>query len=81
MVAAVEPEPLPEVSALPVADRLAVARAALAAVGQPTAVAVAPVVQRQPCPYTEYDGESGETYRCGLSVHGPKVKHTRGARV
>ena len=33
------------------------------------------------CSYTEYDGESGETYRCGLAEHPPKVKHTRGERV
>jgi hypothetical protein len=31
------------------------------------------------CPYTEYDMDSGETYRCGRAIHGPKVKHTRGA--
>jgi hypothetical protein len=33
------------------------------------------------CPYTEYDPESGETYRCGLRQHTFKVKHTRGDRV
>ena len=33
------------------------------------------------CPYTEYDPEDGETYRCGLAKHGPKVKHTRGRKV
>jgi hypothetical protein len=33
------------------------------------------------CPYTEYDPESGETYRCARGAHGPKVKHTRGERV
>jgi hypothetical protein len=30
------------------------------------------------CKYTEYDQETGETYRCRLAVHGPKVKHVRG---
>ena len=33
------------------------------------------------CHYTEYDPEDGETYRCGLAKHGPKVKHTRGRKV
>lgn len=33
------------------------------------------------CPYTEYDTDTGETYRCGRTPHGPKVKHTRGERV
>jgi hypothetical protein len=32
------------------------------------------------CSYTEYDTETGETYRCGRTPHGPKVKHTRGER-
>ena len=33
------------------------------------------------CSYTEYDPETGETYRCGRPVHGPKVKHTRGEKL
>jgi hypothetical protein len=33
------------------------------------------------CPFTEYDTDTGETYRCGREVHGPKVKHTRGEKV
>lgn len=33
------------------------------------------------CPYSEYDPESGETYRCGLAVHSGKVRHTRGSKV
>ena len=33
------------------------------------------------CSYTEYDTDSGETYRCGLRQHSCKVKHTRGNRV
>lgn len=33
------------------------------------------------CAYTEYDTETGETYRCGRTVHGPKIKHTRGEKV
>ena len=32
------------------------------------------------CSYTEYDPETGETYRCGLKAHTGKVKHTRGCR-
>lgn len=40
-----------------------------------------PSADRQPCPYTEYDGETGETYRCGLAAHPAKVKHTRGPKV
>ena len=36
---------------------------------------------REACPYREYDSEAGEWYACGLRVHGPKVKHTRGAMV
>lgn len=35
----------------------------------------------QPCTYTEYDYESGETYRCGLQQHSVKVKHTRGTKL
>ena len=31
------------------------------------------------CSYTEYDTDTGETYRCRLPVHGPKIKHRRGA--
>jgi len=33
------------------------------------------------CPYTEYDPESGETYRCSLPEHDGKVKHQRGERI
>lgn len=33
------------------------------------------------CAYTEYDTDTGETYRCGRPVHGAKVKHTRGAKL
>ncbi len=57
----------------------------------PIAVPVAPAISRRVevdetevslmCPYTEYDGETGETYRCGLAAHSFKVKHTRGPAV
>lgn len=40
----------------------------------------APLV-REPCSYTEWDEQLGETFRCGLMAHSPKVKHTRGAKV
>lgn len=40
----------------------------------------APLV-REPCSYTEWDEQLGETFRCGLMAHPPKVKHTRGAKV
>jgi hypothetical protein len=33
------------------------------------------------CSYTEYDPETGETYRCGRTHHGLKVKHTRGEKL
>jgi hypothetical protein len=33
------------------------------------------------CPYREYDPDTGETYGCALAVHGPKVKHVRGAKL
>jgi hypothetical protein len=33
------------------------------------------------CPYTEYDGQTGETYACGLRVHSNKIRHTRGSVV
>ena len=33
------------------------------------------------CSYTEYDPETGETYRCGREVHGPKVNHTKGKKL
>ena len=33
------------------------------------------------CTYTEYDGETGETYACGRFMHSSKIKHTRGAKV
>lgn len=36
---------------------------------------------RQPCSYTEYDTDTGETYRCGLSEHSGKIRHTRGPKV
>lgn len=39
------------------------------------------LVTTQPCTYTEYDYESGETYRCGLHQHSSKVKHTRGIKL
>jgi hypothetical protein len=46
---------------------------------------IAPVEDEEPtipmCDYKEYDGESGEWYRCGLRDHSNKVKHTRGNRV
>lgn len=29
------------------------------------------------CKYEEYDPETGETYRCLLPEHGPKVKHVK----
>lgn len=29
------------------------------------------------CKYEEYDPETGETYRCSLPEHGPKVKHVK----
>ena len=45
------------------------------------AVAPEPIMEREPCAYTEYDGETGETYRCGLAKHSGKVRHTRGAKV
>lgn len=42
---------------------------------------IQPPSERRPCAYTEYDQETGETYRCGLSEHSQKVKHTRGPKV
>ena len=33
------------------------------------------------CPVTAYDGETGETYRCGLTVHSSRVPHTKGERI
>ena len=35
----------------------------------------------KPCPYIEYDSDSGESYRCVLSEHPAKIKHVRGAIV
>jgi hypothetical protein len=37
--------------------------------------------QVEMCPYTEYDPEDGETYKCRLPVHSKKVKCVRGDRV
>jgi hypothetical protein len=37
--------------------------------------------ERRHCSYTEYDQETGETYRCGLPEHSQKVRHTRGPKV
>lgn len=52
---------------------------------QPLAAILDPAEYDQPllpmCTYTEYDSDTGETYRCGLGEHSFKVKHTRGARV
>jgi len=39
------------------------------------------VTLSQMCSYTEYDTDTGETYKCGRTVHGPKVKHTRGEKI
>lgn len=36
---------------------------------------------RPPCDFTQYDDQTGETYRCGLLAHPAKVKHTRGPKV
>lgn len=33
------------------------------------------------CSYTEYDTDTGATYRCGRTPHSLKVKHTRGEKV
>lgn len=33
------------------------------------------------CPYSEYNPDDGETYRCGLAEHGPKVKHGKWRKV
>ncbi len=33
------------------------------------------VPEPEMCAYTEWSGELGEDVRCGLVVHGPKVKH------
>jgi len=44
-------------------------------------VGEAELVERPMCSYTEYDGQTGETYRCALTAHGPKVKHVRGTKV
>jgi len=72
--------PVADVSALPVADRLAVARAALASVGAPVGVVLPPMAVSEPCPYTEPDYETGDVWACGLNL-GHKVKHTRGRKV
>ncbi len=37
--------------------------------------------EREGCSYREYDPDTGETYGCALTAHGPKVKHVRGAKV
>jgi hypothetical protein len=36
---------------------------------------------REACSYREYDPDTGETYGCALAIHGPKVRHVRGAKV
>jgi len=46
--------------------------------GAPEPVAERPTPM---CPYTEFDAQDGEYYKCRLPVHGPKVKHQRGERV
>lgn len=75
-----EPLPVADVSALPVVDRLAVARAAVAAVGSPVGVVLPPVAVGEPCPYTEPDYETGFVYACGMDLE-HKGKHTRGVKV
>ncbi len=40
-----------------------------------------PEPELKPCPYKEYDGESGEWYGCRLPAHGPKIKHVRGGKL
>jgi predicted nucleic acid-binding Zn-ribbon protein len=72
-----EPEPVdvPDLSAAPLADKLAVARAALASVGTATPMPAVPAVELGPCPYTEYVSDIGETMACGLREHSWKIPH------
>jgi hypothetical protein len=37
-------------------------------------------VECEPCTYMEYDGETGESYRCSLQL-GHRTKHKRGAKL
>jgi len=50
-------------------------------VGFTDAPAPEPISHSQPCAYTEYDQDTGETYGCRLAIHPPKVKHVRGAPI
>ncbi len=70
---------VPDLSAAPLADKLAVARAALASVGavaalQPVAVALGP------CPVTAEYMDTGEWFACSREA-GHKGQHNRGAKV
>lgn len=80
MPAAVEPEPVADLSTFPVADRLAVARAAMAKVSEPKGEILPPAVVLGPCPYTEADYETGNVHACPLRL-GHKGKHVRGPKV
>ena len=79
----VEDEPVADVSALSLADKKAVALAAIASAGKPKPLTPGPsqpAYSREPCPYTEPDLESGDVFGCSLTL-GHKGRHARGAKV
>ena len=49
--------------------------------GMPSAEPIETEPEQPPCPYREFEPESGEWYGCALRAHGPKVKHQRGAKL
>lgn len=79
-----ESTPVVDLSALPVADRLAVARAALARVSEPRGELLPPVgvvsAVRVPCPYRDLPNEAGDILGCALDA-GHKGRHVPGPKV
>jgi hypothetical protein len=71
-----EPEELLAVSGN-LADKLAVARAALASVGGSSVPAIVP---NEPCPWRDPPDEAGDIYGCALRI-GHKGRHVKGPKV
>lgn len=53
-----------------------------ASAGKPDEVEGPEVIpESERCQYSEFDRETGETYRCALRVHDRKIRHQKGERV
>jgi hypothetical protein len=75
----IDPVHVPDLTGVPLSDKLAVARAALASVGHPAAAALS-AQPFEPCPHQDPADEAGDIYGCALYL-GHKGKCVRGAKV